>query len=121
MKDSSNIASFYGLHIDGIICEKQIGLGLAKKYWNFMKISSDCYFTVKTWFLENVHVNPYFNTQWRGCKCVPNFWQKKKQNIFHRKTMYDYLHPQFFRPSAGTSDDQVFASYCCSLYLHCTV
>jgi hypothetical protein len=35
VKDTSNLATFYGLHIDGIVCVKQIGLGLArtlKKY-----------------------------------------------------------------------------------------
>ena len=48
VKDASNIASFYGSHIDGIVCVKQIGLGLArtlKKYY-FIKMSSDFDFNV---------------------------------------------------------------------------
>ena len=28
--DASNLVIFYGSHIDGIICVKQIGLGLAR-------------------------------------------------------------------------------------------
>jgi hypothetical protein len=30
VKDASNLASFYGSHIDGVVCLKQIGLGLAR-------------------------------------------------------------------------------------------
>ena len=30
VKDASNLGSFYGSHIDRIICVKQIGLGLAR-------------------------------------------------------------------------------------------
>ena len=66
VKDSSNLASFYGSYINGIVCEKKIGLEPArtlKKYWNFLKMSSDINFTVTSWFLGNVFEKPYFNTQ----------------------------------------------------------
>ena len=49
-KDASNLASFYGSDIDGIVCVKHIGLGLA---------SSDFNFTVTSWFLGNVCIKPY--------------------------------------------------------------
>ena len=48
-RDASNLASFYDSSIDVILCVKQIGLGSArtlKKYYNFIKISSDFNFTV---------------------------------------------------------------------------
>ena len=31
VKDASNIAIFYGSHIDGIVCVKQMDMGLARK------------------------------------------------------------------------------------------
>ena len=31
VENGSNLASFYGSRIDGIVCVKQIGLGLANK------------------------------------------------------------------------------------------
>ena len=49
VRDASNLASFYGSHIDGMVCVKQIGSGSArtlKKYYNFIKMSSDFNFTV---------------------------------------------------------------------------
>ena len=67
--DASNLASFYDSHIDEIFCVKQIGLESAmtlKKYLNFTKMSSDSNFTVASWFLGNVLVKSYFNTQ-----CLP--------------------------------------------------
>ena len=63
---------FYSSHIDGIICVKQIGLGLIgtlKKYLNRIKISSDINFIVTSWFLGNVRVKPYSNTQCLGNQC----------------------------------------------------
>ena len=53
--DASNLAYFYGSHIDGIICVKQIDLGSAlskdiKKILKFYKISSDFNFTVLSTF-----------------------------------------------------------------------
>ena len=49
VEDALNLASFYDSHIDGIICVKQIGLGLArtlKKYLKILKMSSDFNFTI---------------------------------------------------------------------------
>ena len=65
IKNASNLDSFYGSHIDGILCVKQIDFGSARtlnKYWNLIKMSSDFNFTVTSWFLGNVHVKAYFNT-----------------------------------------------------------
>ena len=63
VKDASNLASFYGSQVDGMVYVKQIDLGSArtlKKYLFFIKMSSDVTFTVISLFLGNVHVKPYF-------------------------------------------------------------
>ena len=77
-KNTSKSASFYGSHIDGIVCEKQIGLGLKrtlkkgypKEILKSFKMSSDFNFPVTSWFLGKVHVKPCFNTQ---CPPSSNF------------------------------------------------
>ena len=92
-KDASNLASFYCSHIDGIVCVKQIGLGLAKtlkKCKNFVRMSSDFNFTVVSRFLGNVCVKPCFNTQGEGGGASPDLSRsfhpllpKKRQKMEH--------------------------------------
>ena len=48
-------------------------------------MSSDFNFTVTSWFLGNVRVKPYFNTQWYGnrmCAVTTVFNQLKQITIF---------------------------------------
>ena len=58
------------LHWWNCLCETDwLGVCTArtlKKYKNFVKMSSDFHFTVKSWFLGNVCVKTYFNTQCSG-------------------------------------------------------
>ena len=48
--------------------QASIWLRVDKVRQKLTKVSSDIYFTVTSWFLENVLVKPYFNT-----KCPPPF------------------------------------------------
>ena len=59
--DASNVASFYVMYY--ILMARTL-----KNYKNFIKVTSDFDFTVTSWFLGNVRLKPYFNTQ---CSPIP--------------------------------------------------
>ena len=82
VQDASNLAYFFGSHIDGIVWVKQFSLGSARTKI-LLKISSDFNFTVTSWWIGNDRVKPYFIPQKKRyrhlkpqklTKCSPSIW-----------------------------------------------
>ena len=45
-------------------CQAFLWLGVDKVLQNLIKVSSDIYYNVASWFPGNVRIKPHFNTQW---------------------------------------------------------